>query len=718
MQKVQEFGSNRYPVIQLLHSAVNQGLKSGQLTKPTRTRFDPNATTSVDRVTGVWTLNPKDLHLMPMLYNIDLMFPYFNNANHEINRTYHRPNTRIAELALTLTQTVPSEELMRISRETKIKSTLIHSMSLAPTRTFHEQLRTNVAFQSKWNSKDNLYSSAHEWFSLTHAQIRVDDAFKNLGGCAIGSFLSNEEIVSICTDYDASPYFQRMIFDTFKVMQYIQKNKSFQFKGPIPTEKLKHHERDDTVDILDPDPNEQWDWFKNKRGEIVHEVIKSSPVKIECKHGTLYTHTTTIIVSIAAASPVLVPELDKNCHGLKAVFTVVTESLDTSRLPLQNRINGGHFKDIMHRLKPNTPLSQHITVKLGYGEYVVPTKEDISSMPVCFKVATVNAGFMEVQTFGREDGSGDAHRSIMWPGGSVDTDEVAGIAHIIGQGLPITIAIGNDSFSDLGNKKPNLFTHDIAFTQPTLNTHFFLLVQLMQCIRETRLRTGFTKSLMAPWAKLLNNNDARNPVNSEIENTSVVLNDMDGMAIGDDYEDDEHSEVAKRFQARMEAEPLFQNKEKELLVLINHIMRNVVNASFGHSLADMLSIHSHTSTDGGLIVLGEDSLFAEVPDRSNIAMVFVPVANIHTTPGLNRWIPTFENTFVGMPQSTASMNMGAPLNVEAQPFNPWASDGTAAMRREMHLDAHWSPTTELSGFADLDLDEVYGLAAKSSVFDS
>jgi hypothetical protein len=56
--------------------------------------------------------------------------------------------------------------------------------------------------------------------------------------------------------------------------------------------------------------------------------------------------------------------------------------------------------------------------------------------------------------------------------------------------------------------------------------------------------------------------------------------------------------------------------------------------------------------------------------------------------------------------------------VEAQPFNPWASDGTAAMRREMHLDAHWSPTTELSGFADLDLDEVYGLAAKSSVFDS
>ena len=721
LRAVQGYGASRYPVTQLLHSAVNKGLKAGQLDTQVRNRFDAANATEVNRATGVWNLNPRDMHLMPLMYNPAHVVSYMKRVMGEMQETYHKPN--LAPLVHTYTAikaTMEDPNNLVFDTEVKLRSTLVHSMSLAPTRAFFEQLQRNVVFQSKWN-ENNLYSQAHDWFSLTHSQIMVDEAFATPNGCAMGAFLSNEEIDSLQGKLSGSPYFKRVFFDACKIMQFIQKNVSYQYRGAVPDEAMERGEDPHTdihdVDIREASVEDQWDWFKYKRNDIGVDSIKSNPSKVEMAHGTLYSHTTKIIVTIDTTTPVSIPEYDKACHGLKAVFEVVTETFHAHRLETSERIEG-HFSDVFQRLRPDIPLSQHITIKLGYGQFAPPTKDDIAALPVCIKVATVNAGFMEVDYPSGTGPTGAAvHRDIMWPGGSINMDQTAGIAHVLGQGMPFTLAIGNKSFP--ATPMPDLFVHDIAFTQPTLNTHFFLLVHLMQCIREIRLRSGFTKSLMAPWAKLLSNNPARTPLTSKIQDSPEVLDDIAaGNPRGDEEDVDENtSRLEKQFQMDIGNEQIFAGKAQELWFVINHILRNSISPSFGHTLADMLSLHSHTNVDGGVVVLGDDSLCLETPDRASLAMVFVPVARDHTVGNLNPWVPEFDNTFVGggngMPGGGGGNMFGTQfLNASALPFNPWASMG-----RDTHLDARWSPTTELSGYADLDLNDIYGLASKSSVFD-
>jgi hypothetical protein len=533
----------------------------------------------------------------------------------------------------------------------------------------------------------------------------------------MGTFLSNEEIGSLQKKLDGSKYFQRMFFDACKIMQFIQKNKSYQYQGDVPDDAMARGEDAYTdqqdLDIADAIVENQWDWYKYKRNDIGIDCIKSSPSKVEMAHGTLCSHTTKIIVTIDTTTPIEIPDLGKACHGLKAVIEVVTETFHAHRLELSEKIRG-HFSDVFQRLRPDIPLSQHITIKLGYGQFAPPTKDDIAALPVCIKVATVNAGFMEVAVSLGADGS-SIHKDLQWPGGSINMDQTAGIAHVLGQGMPFTLAIGNQSYA---SSMPDLFVHDIAFTQPTLNTHFFLLAHLMQCIREIRLRSGFTKSLMAPWAKLLTNNAARTPLTSKIQDSPEVLDDITRGGGDDDEGEESTSRLETQFRSDINSEQIFSGKSQELWFVINHILRNSVSPSFGHSLADMLSLHSHTNVDGGVVVLGDDSLCLETPDRASLAMVFVPVARDHTVGNLNPWVPEFDNTFVGggngMPGGGGNGMFGTQFpNADALPFNPWASMG-----RDTHLDARWSPTTELSGYADLDLNDIYGLASKSSVFDT
>lgn len=690
--------ANRLSVIRKLHSAINKGLKAGQMDQQVRNRFKNDANTSVDLKSGIWNLNPRNLHLMPLVYNLRHAFAYLYRVQSDMEETYHCPNNNRYSKLLNTMSTVSTQEENFKDLFTENTSTLVHSMSLVPTRAFYEQLRYNPQFQSRWG-EDTLYSKDSDWFSITHRSIDDKKAFSDPGGCAIGSNLSNEEIKSLASKYDASGYFRRMFTDSLKIMQLIQRNEMASYEEAVPQDRMENQD-DISLNIAPAEEQEQWEWFRYRRGVVQQEVIKTSPSKVECAHGTLYTHETTRIITIETLRGISIPDVQKECHALKAVVTITTESFQAHKLDYNVDIQG-HLRDIFDRLRPDITLSQHVSVKLGYGVYVPPTRDDISALPVCLKIATVNAG-MTVDSRDPQTRTSE----VMWPGGALSLGDTVGIAHVIGQGMPFTLGIGHDPKTQL--ERPNLFVHDVSFTQPTLNTHFFLLTHLMQSIKEMRYRTVFSKSIMQPWVRVLTGQTARERVMAGIEETPAILDEIWKSA--NQPGDDEDNDDSKEFEDKTAGDNLWHGKGSELYFLVSHILRNVVNPSFGHTLPDMLSIHSHTNTDGGLIVLGEDSASMETPDRANLVMVFVPVAIDHRE-NASTWVPLFDNVFVaGGGSGVGGMAFGAPLNVDAPAFNPWD--------RRSGLDARWSPMTELSGFGDLDLNEIHMLAAKSSAFDS
>ena len=325
----------------------------GQTIKQTHTRLAKTDTPgAVDHDTGVITHGARDIALMPLLYDADIMWGYY--AKQEHIAFMHRP-TKQWEFSKTILSFV--EGYMNTDDAKNREVIYYHSMVLAPGSTY--KARPGHSFDEKC-----------DWIGVPSLG---DPYLKDLKHPVAGRFLRDVDIETAAAVY-SDPQYRAHMTDCLRVLQYV-----------CDEEKVK-----------------DWPWYsKSVSSNRADNVIPVSHPwkKIRTSQGYVYRQHTTILVNLQAME-----KIPAHGVGMEGVATYLNAQINiTTTAVCPTHTNawyvgnfGSKYRDLRfsHQL-----LNQSVTVKLGYG---ADEPFDPKLAHVAFRMCTANLGHMKNRA---DDGS-------------------------------------------------------------------------------------------------------------------------------------------------------------------------------------------------------------------------------------------------------------------------------------------------------------------------